>query len=139
MDEFMTLRRLNIRIQGFPESYATEPFMGASMVGAEPHPPSEPMLLTDPTSTIPTGGMMPADDMSGAPGRPLAPPPPMDVGTNTPTPEVMGAPSGSPPPPPAPPEIMGDSNGTKVDPMERNGPIAEITDLSGKEEKKEAN
>ena len=33
----MTLRRLNIRIQGFPESYATEPFMGPSMVGAEPH------------------------------------------------------------------------------------------------------
>jgi hypothetical protein len=29
MDEFMTLRRLNIRIQGFPESYATEPYMMA--------------------------------------------------------------------------------------------------------------
>jgi hypothetical protein len=29
MDEFMTLRRLNIRIQGFPESYATEPYMTA--------------------------------------------------------------------------------------------------------------
>ena len=25
----MTLRRLNIRIQGFPESYATEPYMTA--------------------------------------------------------------------------------------------------------------
>jgi len=37
MDEFMTLRRLNIRIQGFPESYATEPYMMAEdMVAGEP-------------------------------------------------------------------------------------------------------
>ena len=37
MDEFMTLRRLNIRIQGFPESYATEPYMMAEdIVGGEP-------------------------------------------------------------------------------------------------------
>lgn len=37
MDEFMTLRRLNIRIQGFPESYATEPYMMAEdIVAAEP-------------------------------------------------------------------------------------------------------
>jgi hypothetical protein len=34
MDEFMTLRRLNIEIQGFPESYAAEPM---DMVGAEVH------------------------------------------------------------------------------------------------------
>lgn len=32
MDEFMTLRRLNIEIQGYPESYAAEPM---DMVGAE--------------------------------------------------------------------------------------------------------
>lgn len=32
----MTLRRLNIRIQGFPESYATEPYMSDSMVVGEP-------------------------------------------------------------------------------------------------------
>jgi hypothetical protein len=52
MDEFMTLRRLNIRIQGFPESYATEPYMMAEeLVGGEPrhvtndsvHPPPPPM------------------------------------------------------------------------------------------------
>ena len=37
MDEFMTLRRLNIRIQGFPESYATEPYMMVEdLVGGEP-------------------------------------------------------------------------------------------------------
>jgi len=36
MDEFMTLRRLNLKIQGFPESYASEPF-GEDMVVGEPH------------------------------------------------------------------------------------------------------
>lgn len=38
MDEFMTLRRLNLKIQGFPESYATEPYMDDDMVIGEPHP-----------------------------------------------------------------------------------------------------
>ncbi|CAJ1969642.1 unnamed protein product [Cylindrotheca closterium] len=38
MDEFMTLRRLNLKIQGFPESYATEPFMDDDMVVGEPAP-----------------------------------------------------------------------------------------------------
>jgi hypothetical protein len=38
MDEFMTLRRLNIEIQGFPESYATAPTMADNMVVGEPHP-----------------------------------------------------------------------------------------------------
>jgi hypothetical protein len=37
-DEFMTLRRLNIRIQGFPESYVTEPYRGESMVVGEVNP-----------------------------------------------------------------------------------------------------
>jgi hypothetical protein len=32
----MTLRRLNLRIQGFPESYASEPH-GEDMVVGEPH------------------------------------------------------------------------------------------------------
>jgi hypothetical protein len=36
MDEFMTLRRLNIKIQGFPESYATEPYMSETMIVGEP-------------------------------------------------------------------------------------------------------
>lgn len=36
MDEFMTLRRLNIEIQGFPESYAAEP---SDNCGTEVHPP----------------------------------------------------------------------------------------------------
>jgi len=38
MDEFMTVRRLNIEIQGFPESYATAPLMSDNMVVGEPHP-----------------------------------------------------------------------------------------------------
>mmetsp|Transcript_7296 Transcript_7296/g.17789 ORF Transcript_7296/g.17789 Transcript_7296/m.17789 type:complete len:422 (+) Transcript_7296:124-1389(+) len=36
MDEFMTLRRLNLKIQGFPESYASEP-QGEDMVVGEAH------------------------------------------------------------------------------------------------------
>ena len=32
----MTLRRLNLKIQGFPESYASEP-QGEEMVVGEPH------------------------------------------------------------------------------------------------------
>ena len=40
MDEFMTLRRLNLRIQGFPESYAAEPDHDEDMVVGEPHPHS---------------------------------------------------------------------------------------------------
>ena len=50
MDEFMTLRRLNLKIQGFPESYATEPYMDDMVVG-EPHP------LQAGSSLEPPGGM----------------------------------------------------------------------------------
>jgi hypothetical protein len=64
--QFMTLRRLNIRIQGFPESYATEPYMAESMVVGEPatsspHPHhhlhashSPPQQLMDGLSRTPT-------------------------------------------------------------------------------------
>jgi len=38
MDEFMTVRRLNLEIQGFPESYATAPDHCNNMVVGEPHP-----------------------------------------------------------------------------------------------------
>ena len=34
----MTLRRLNLEIQGFPESYATAPLLTDNMVVGEPHP-----------------------------------------------------------------------------------------------------
>jgi hypothetical protein len=60
MDEFMTLRRLNIRIQGFPESYATEPYMTAEATtlavgdALPPRPPPEMMapLLHPPPVAI---------------------------------------------------------------------------------------
>mmetsp|Transcript_5847 Transcript_5847/g.10638 ORF Transcript_5847/g.10638 Transcript_5847/m.10638 type:complete len:464 (+) Transcript_5847:224-1615(+) len=38
MDEFMTLRRLNLEIQGYPESYATASHMLENSVIGEPHP-----------------------------------------------------------------------------------------------------
>jgi len=47
MDEFMTLRRLNLKIQGFPESYASEPY-GEDMVVGEPQQSS--MTLPAPQS-----------------------------------------------------------------------------------------
>jgi hypothetical protein len=60
MDEFMTLRRLNLRIQGFPESYASEPYMDDDMVVGEPsHPPRSissappPMMGDGPTMSGP--------------------------------------------------------------------------------------
>lgn len=62
MDEFMTLRRLNIRIQGYPESYATDPTMADAVVG-ECRP--SPMSLS---SNMPRSSMMPADvPMMGSP------------------------------------------------------------------------
>lgn len=46
----MTLRRLNLKIQGFPESYASEPYNGESMVFGEPArgPNGPPPLPADP-------------------------------------------------------------------------------------------
>jgi hypothetical protein len=72
MDEFMTLRRLNLRIQGFPESYASEPYMDDDMVVGEPHPhsaPSGPPMMTD--GPGPSLGMPPQDsvNMMGSPMR----------------------------------------------------------------------
>lgn len=45
MDEFMTLRRLNLKIQGFPESYATEPYLEAP----PPLPEDAPVMETSET------------------------------------------------------------------------------------------
>ena len=63
MDEFMTLRRLNLKIQGFPESYASEPHMQEDMVVGEPHPrsissappqlPPQSMITDGPPLTVP--------------------------------------------------------------------------------------
>mmetsp|Transcript_12926 Transcript_12926/g.30081 ORF Transcript_12926/g.30081 Transcript_12926/m.30081 type:complete len:416 (+) Transcript_12926:234-1481(+) len=51
MDEFMTLRRLNIEIQGFPESYASSPQIRDNMVVGEPHPLAIGTTNMMPTST----------------------------------------------------------------------------------------
>ena len=45
MDEFMTLRRLNIRIQGFPESYATDATMSDMVVGEPRHMRRPPAMM----------------------------------------------------------------------------------------------
>lgn len=50
MDEFLVLRRLNLEIQGFPESYVSEPEAMADMCGAEPHYLPPPMAVGMPPS-----------------------------------------------------------------------------------------
>lgn len=67
MDEFMTLRRLNLKIQGFPESYAAEPYMEEDMVVGEPHPLS--VASTQPPQSMMSEGPGPA--MNVAPRDPV--------------------------------------------------------------------
>lgn len=69
MDEFMTLRRLNLRIQGFAESYAVEPYMDEDMVVGEPaHPPHS--ISAAPPSMMTDGpGMSAPPDMMNSPMR----------------------------------------------------------------------
>lgn len=66
MDEFMTLRRLNLRIQGFPESYAAEPYGEESMVVGEPAPAPDllppPPLHAGPTTPMSVSTPMDAPD-----------------------------------------------------------------------------
>lgn len=64
MDEFMTLRRLNLKIQGFPESYASEPYMEEDMVVGEPRPPHG---LSSGSPASQRGDLMAVPDASGAP------------------------------------------------------------------------
>lgn len=87
MDEFMTLRRLNIRIQGFPESYASDPTMADMIVVGEPRPMPRPGMMTQTPDASMMGGpeaprssphpsVMAGASMAGAtlPGPPLAEP-----------------------------------------------------------------
>ncbi|KAL3808057.1 hypothetical protein ACHAXA_007999 [Cyclostephanos tholiformis] len=102
MDEFMTLRRLNIEIQGYPESYAAEPL---DMVGTEvgQYPPPQPPLSHAGTP--------------GYPGQPLNSPHGDIIGSSYPThlmPFVtlsgdpgVGEPLASGPPPAPPPPQHG--------------------------------
>jgi len=67
MDEFMTLRRLNLKIQGFPESYASEPH-GEDMVVGEPHQHAS-MNGMSPQQQQEHGDMMNAADNSAPPSQ----------------------------------------------------------------------
>ena len=68
----MTLRRLNIRIQGFPESYATDPAAMADMVIGEAR---QPMPVA---SSLARPAMMPAPEgpIMGGPEAPRSSPHP---------------------------------------------------------------
>lgn len=81
MDEYMILRRLNVEIQGFPESYAVEPHL-EDMVGTETHQSPGGIHDVGPIS-INTSGRGDDLDMGGGSGRTLGPP----IGENSP---VMG-------------------------------------------------
>mmetsp|Transcript_36815 Transcript_36815/g.41425 ORF Transcript_36815/g.41425 Transcript_36815/m.41425 type:complete len:409 (+) Transcript_36815:271-1497(+) len=75
MDEFMTLRRLNLKIQGFPESYASEPY-GEDMVVGEPHQQSSPSQQQqgDVSNTVKNGSNPPTsshDPVAGVLGSPI--------------------------------------------------------------------
>lgn len=77
----MTLRRLNLKIQGFPESYATEPYMEDDMVVGEPRAVpststpaavSRGELMTVPDSTVPPQlGVPPVQDPVSMLGSPI--------------------------------------------------------------------
>jgi hypothetical protein len=79
----MTLRRLNLKIQGFPESYATEPYLEDDMVVGEPaNPlpvssasiPGEPPradLMAVPDGSRPTLGLPPPQDSVSMLGSPI--------------------------------------------------------------------
>ena len=70
MDEFLVLRRLNLEIQGFPESYTSEPL---GDVGAEPHPP---LVANSPHGPHPPPAMIRNPMMGIAPPGAMPPPPP---------------------------------------------------------------
>jgi hypothetical protein len=84
MDEFLVLRRLNLEIQGFPESYVSEPGAMADLCGAEPHHPPPPMAVGMP----PYSAAPPAAEAAAAahhgPGVSMA------VGPDDPMPPAMG-------------------------------------------------
>ena len=67
----MTLRRLNLKIQGFPESYATEPYMEDDMVVGEPHPLA--VASASPPNGVPRGDLMTVPDSSGPPSLGMPP------------------------------------------------------------------
>ena len=80
----MTLRRLNLKIQGFPESYATEPYMDDDMVVGEPHPLA--VASTPPPNGVGRGDLMGIPEAGGPP-----------VGLPRDSPAMLGSPIRSSP------------------------------------------
>lgn len=88
MDEFLVLRRLNLEIQGFPESYTTEPVMvdvGTEVhhPSAPPHPHSVPPVVQQTPQPPPPSihqssshGTVPPSSTSSIPPQSVVPPPP---------------------------------------------------------------
>lgn len=92
MDEFMTLRRLNIEIQGFPESYAAEPADNCGVeVHGHPHHPLPPHAAGLPPPGTPHHAY---PQTSSSAGRP---PPPGSIIRQQPG--MTPNPHGHPPPP----------------------------------------
>ena len=125
MDEFMTLRRLNIEIQGFPESYAAEP---SDNCGTEVHPPPQqqqqhhgamtpssqqphgPPSAGPPPGSIVEPGMAPPSHLSGPHSSSLPPPgaaamSSMQQGPPTSLPSLSSMPSHPHPISAAPPSV----------------------------------
>lgn len=123
MDEFLVLRRLNIEIQGFPESYAVEPNGLEDMVGAESHPPTPAHAgrgRQTPMAVSGSGGLRHEQQGGGAGGvAPMSSASPAHAGAGRPLPQSL-PPSLSPaahaspimgPGPSGPDGIMGDMVG----------------------------
>lgn len=102
MDEFLVLRRLNLEIQGFPESYLVEPDAMDDKVGAEPHSlptgagggggPSDEMPPQHPDNlgTRPLSGPLPPHNSQGSSSVSMA------VGPNDPMDAIGHAGNGAP-------------------------------------------
>jgi hypothetical protein len=79
MDEFMTMRRLNMEIQGYPESYATAShILAENRVVGEPHP----FALDD--SGVIHGGYMGNEPLFSVPPQGASQPMKDDGGCTTP-------------------------------------------------------
>ena len=86
MDEFLVLRRLNLEIQGFPESYVSEPDAMADLCAGEPHHPPPPMAVGMPPSHPGAPPMEAAAAASSAPAAHHGPAVSLAVGPDDPMP-----------------------------------------------------
>ena len=91
MDEFLVLRRLNLEIQGFPESYVSEPDAMAPS-----HPGAPPMAAAAAAaSSAPAAHHGPAVSMAVGPDDPMPPDATSAVGNDDATDASGGAAAGT--------------------------------------------